>query len=326
MDLLEQTAHWISEGPGAFFYHFFLLLTLSAAFGLAWVEWRRQRDRSIHPMVIGLGIILAARLLLLIAAALSSAGLIPHHVLLPPVERMVDTVSLALIGWAFLPPRHPRRSLWTPILLGAMALPLLASPVLILLWQGDVSLQPSLNYADTWQANVWSVWQLVYLVAAGLATWPGRGAGGTRYFYSLLIAFAVLAAGRIAELLLPATVPHVATWERLSNLVAFPILLLAVYQSIVAEMQDYNRQLEELRQASMEQIKSLLALFDTSQAINTSLDLDAIVESATEGIVRILRADQCAIAFPEETNPDQMRLSAIYNPDRRGKGGGPVLF
>jgi PAS domain-containing protein len=325
MDLLERSARLMSEGSGSFFYHVVLLLILAGAIGLAWSEWRRQKDQAVRQMFTGLAVMAAMRIVLLVATALAATGVIPHTVLVPPAERMVDTVSLALIAWAFVPVEYPRRAIWGPALLTAMALPLLAAPVLILLWQGDVSLQPGLNYADTWQANVWSAWQLVYLALAGVAAWPGRSpngakAQGTRHFYTLLIALDVLAAGRITELLLPAATAHVAMWERFSNMVGYPMVLVAVYQSIVVEIHDYSRQLEDISQASLEQIKSLLALFDTSQAMTASLDLDTIVESATEGIVRVLKADQCAIAFSEESNPNQMRLSAIHNPERRGKG------
>jgi GAF domain-containing protein len=325
MDLLERSARLMSEGSGSFFYHVVLLLILAGAIGLAWSEWRRQKDQAVRQMFTGLAVMVAMRIVLLVATALAATGVIPHAILIPPIERMVDTISLALIGWAFVPVEHPRRAIWGPILLSAIALPLLAAPVLTLLWQGDLSLQSGLNYADTWQANVWSAWQLVYLGLAGVAAWPGRSpngakAQGTRRFYTLLIALDVLAAGRITELLLPAVAAQVAMWERFSNMVGYPMVLVAVYQSIVVEIHDYSRQLEDISQASLEQIKSLLALFDTSQAMTASLDLDTIVESATQGIVRVLKADQCALAFPEESNPNQMRLSAIHNPERRGKG------
>jgi GAF domain-containing protein len=325
MDLLERSARLMSEGSGSFFYHVVFLLILVGAIGLARSEWRRQKDQAVRQMFAGLAVMAAMRVVLLVAAALAAAGLISSRVLVPPVERMVDTVSLALIGWAFMSVEHPRRAIWVPVLLSAMALPLLAAPVLILLWQGDLSLQTGLNYTSTWQANVWSAWQLVYLALAAVAAWPGRSANGARApgtgrFYTLLIALSVLAAGRITELLLPAAAAHLAVWERFSNMVGYPVVLLAVYQSIVVEIHDYSRQLEDISQASLQQIKSLLALFDTSQAMTASLHLDTIVESATQGIVRVLKADQCAIAFPEESSPNQMRLSAIYNPERRGKG------
>jgi signal transduction histidine kinase len=45
-----------------------------------------------------------------------------------------------------------------------------------------------------------------------------------------------------------------------------------------------------------------------------------VLENAVQGVARALDADQCAIAFPVEDDPSQMYLSAIYNPDRPGRG------
>jgi GAF domain-containing protein len=69
----------------------------------------------------------------------------------------------------------------------------------------------------------------------------------------------------------------------------------------------------------LDQIKSLLSLFETSQRMADSRDPRTLLDTAVQGVARALGADQCAIAFPEDHEPNQMRLVAIHNPTRQGR-------
>jgi signal transduction histidine kinase len=100
----------------------------------------------------------------------------------------------------------------------------------------------------------------------------------------------------------------------------YPLLAIAIYQNVVGGLHVHSRRLEDISQASLDQIKSLLFLFEAGQQISGSLDLNVIVDNAVRGIARALVADECAIAFLESGKPGQMRLVAIYNPSRQGRG------
>ena len=116
------------------------------------------------------------------------------------------------------------------------------------------------------------------------------------------------------------TTPHLPVWERLANLIAYPLIAVAVYQHVVAGLRVHSRQLQDISQASLDQIKSLLFLFEASQKMSGSLDLTKVLDDAVQGVARALDADQCAIAFLEEGGAGQMRLAAIHNPSRKGRG------
>jgi signal transduction histidine kinase len=102
-------------------------------------------------------------------------------------------------------------------------------------------------------------------------------------------------------------------------MVAYPLATIAFYQRTVADLRLHSRQWQALGEASLDQNKSLLDLFDASQRISSSLDLSLVLESAVQAVARTLDADQCALAFPSEEDPGQMRLEAIYNPMRRAR-------
>jgi signal transduction histidine kinase len=172
------------------------------------------------------------------------------------------------------------------------------------------------GYNSFWQATVWDVWQIGLVAWAGVTVVRSRPEGWGMFFASLML----LLLGALAQWIFPAVVPHLPVWERLASLVAYPLIAVAVYQYIVAGLRVHSRELQDISQASLDQIKSLLYLFEASQQTSSSLDLSTVLDNAVRGIARVLDADQCAIAFPEVGNANQMRLVAIYNPTRQGRG------
>jgi signal transduction histidine kinase len=167
-----------------------------------------------------------------------------------------------------------------------------------------------------WQATVWTVWQLVLVLVATFALVRWRGLGWGTFLWAMLILFA----GGLLQWFYAAAVPNVPVWQRLANLVAYPLVAVAVYQGTVADLQTHSRDLQDISQASLDQMKSLLNLFETSRQTSQSLDLSTVLDHAVRGFARVLNADQCAIVFPEESESGAMRLVAIYNPTRQGRG------
>ncbi len=186
----------------------------------------------------------------------------------------------------------------------------------IALWDRALAGDATLSYNTFWQASVWAVWQLGLICLAAVAVIRSREEGWGTFLVAVLTMFL----GRLLQWFYPTVVPHLPIWERVGNLVAYPLIALAVYQDIFAGLRVHSRQLQDISQASLDQIKSLLFLFEASQQTSSSLDLPRILDSAVLGIARALDADQCAIAFPEEGHSGQMRLVAIHNPTRQGRG------
>jgi signal transduction histidine kinase len=263
-----------------------------------------------------MGGLLLARAIYAIAILVTSLTSIEDQLLLPPLGRMVDTASIILLGWAFMPmPRRGSRT-WDWVLGGSLALAVGVCLVFTILWGQASAGDAALNYNTYWQATVWAVWQLGLLVLAILGAVRSRG-GGWGMFVS---AMAVMTVGVLVQWFLPPQVPHLPVWQRLANLVAYPLVAVAIYQEMSVDVQERSRELEDISQASLDQIKSLLNLFDASQQTSSSLDLSTVLDNAVRGIARVLDADQCAIVFPEEGDSGTMRLVAIYNPTRQGRG------
>jgi two-component system sensor histidine kinase VicK len=339
---------------GSLVYHLLLLLAIEAVLGMAWDEWRRARRGPAQRLLIGFGGMALVRLGYIVAALLAMAGLADRTTLLPPLERFADTASLAFLAWALArvphaakvsgspapsPARLPREAYaadrqaqtWNLFLTATLVLASAACAASVVLWGRQLATAGAaseLDYNLTWQAAIWSGWQIGLAILVGLAVLRNRHEGWTESRSLLFLAIVVILAGQILQMasalgvIRPSAVPHLPTWERLANLIAYPLLVIALYQNIVVGLRLRSRQLQDISQASMDQIKSLLFLFEASREMSSSLDLPTVLDNAAQGIARALDADQCAIAFPQDNDPGQMRLAAIFNPARHGRGEG----
>jgi signal transduction histidine kinase/GAF domain-containing protein len=304
---------------GSLIYHLVVLLAVEAALALAWGEWRRTRRGQAKRLVLAMIGVTIVRVSYVVAALVTTAGWIEPWVLLPPVERFADAASIALLGWAFMPPAQRDVRLWDLVFGSVLALTVIACVAFGILWgQTSLALASPIDYNETWQAIVWSVWQMGLILLAGFAYVRNRGRGWGYFLTAMVILFV----GQVLQLFVPLPVANIPGWERLANLIAYPLVVVAFYQDIVLGLRLQSLELQDISQASLDQIKSLLFLFEASRQMSSSLDLSTVLDNAVQGIARALEADQCAIAFPDESDPGVMRLVAIHNPMRQGRGEG----
>ncbi len=315
MSLLVEASIILGTSLGSLVYHLLLLLAVEAILGIAWGERQRgRRDQVRRLMLASIGLTVA-RVAYVVAALITASGWVSPETLLPPVERFADTASIALLGWAFMPPvkRGPRT--WDLIFGANLVLTIAVCAVFTYLWSEALIADVTRTYNTHWQATVWTAWQMALIPLAILAALRDRQPGWGIFVAAMLVMFV----GRPLQLGFSPITAHLPTWERLANLLAYPLVAVAVYQSVVAGLRVHSRQLQDISQASLDQIKSLLFLFEASQQMSGSLDLDAVLDNAVQGVARALDADQCAITFLEE-GAAQMRLAAIHNPTRKGRG------
>lgn len=314
MSSLVQIGELASQPLATFVYSLLLLLITLAALGMAWGEWRRVGHEQSRRLLIAMTGLVLARLTYVVALALGRTGWADLRILLPPLERFVDTASIAILGWAFMPAARRNPRVWDLVFAANLLLALGACVGFIILWSWALAGDVALNYNTYWQSFVWGAWQIGLAALAMLAVRRDRGAG----WETLLVALVVVALGQIAQLIPPlANVSQVPIWERLANLVVYPLIAIGVYQRIMADLVVQNRQLQDISQASLDQLKSLLDLVEVNQQVSSSLDLTTVLDNAVSGVARALEADQSAIVFPSETNPNEMRLVAVHSPMRQ---------
>jgi signal transduction histidine kinase/GAF domain-containing protein len=317
MATLQEASTILISPVGSTAYYFLLLLAVGSGLWMAWSEWHRARSEHAQRWLVAMGGIVAVRVIFVLASLVASLGLIDRAVLLPPLERLADVASIGFLAWALLPHSWRRVRGWDWFFGVNLALAVVACVTFTILWAGALASDSMLDYNAHWQATVWAVWELVLIAVAMLAIVRDRGTAAWGVFLSAMV---LLFAGAILQLLAPANVLHLPLWQRWVNLIAYPLVAVAIYQDIFAGLRVHSREMQDISQASFDQIKNLLRIFDASRQMSTSLDLAAVLDSAVRGIARVLHADQCAIVFPDEGDVGTMRLVAIYNPVRQGRG------
>ena len=316
MTVVQGASEILKSTEGSLVYYLLVFWAVVAALGMAWAEWRRARNEQTQRLFLAMGGLVLVRAVYALVSIIATASAIDRWVLLPPLERFVDTVSIGLLAWAFMPSSKRGAHTWDWVLGGNLALAVLACLVFTILWGQALAGDGELAYNASWQASVWAVWQLGLILVGSVAFVRSQGPG----WGTLLSAMVLMLVGVLLQWLSTPGAGHLPLLQRLANLVAYPLVAVALYQEIMAGMWVQSRELQDISQASMDQMKDLLNLFEAGQRTSGSLELSRVLDYAVEGVARVLSADQCAIVFPDEGDSGTMRLVAIYNPTRQGRG------
>ena len=300
----------LSTSPGGLVYHLITLFAIEAALGIALDEWQRSHQEQHQRILFAFAGLLLTRLALMVVALLGWQGLLATAPFVPPLERFFDTLASILLCWAFLPPLLTnKRASYLFLALNLMAV-IVSYFVLAPLWYSALQEDPTLYYNGYWQETFWEVWQLVLLGLTSLTFLRYE----TKQRGLLFSAFASLLSGHLLHLLSPYGPSHTAGWERLANLVALPLFTVAIYRDTIGDLSARSRILQDISNESLEQIKGLLFLFETSQKTTASLELGTVLDNAVQGVAQVLNADLCAIAFPAEGDYNRINVAAIHNP------------
>ncbi|MBN1660950.1 MAG: GAF domain-containing protein [Anaerolineae bacterium] len=321
MPILLRATEVLSTTQGSLVYHLLVFWAVMAGAAMALGEWRRTRQEHTYRLALALSGFAAARAVYAVGALFAAWNWVSPVVLLPPLERCIDTASLAFLVWALVPAGRWSMRQWHTVLVVVLALMGGTCAILVSQWAEALAAGSAPAYNPFWQAWLWAVLQLGASLLAGYLVVRRRPAAWGIYLAGVIMfIIGICAQWWLGQWPYPATAPHIPVWQRLATLVAYPLVAFAVYQDVVAGLRVQSRELQDISQASLDQIKSLLYLFEASQQTFSSLDLPMVLDNAVRGIARVLNADQCAIAFPEEGNTGQMRLVAIHNPVRQGRG------
>lgn len=322
MSLLFDLIAQLSRPPGGLVYHLVTLFTIEASLGMALGQWQRVSHQRFGRLIVAFGGLLLARGILMALALLAQMGVLTFIALAPPLERFLDTVSVILLCWALVLPTLHLDARVSPIFLFAnLSVATAMSFVLTPLWWAAFSLDSTLDYSRHWQVILWECWQIL-LLGLACSVLIRRKSGGQDV---LLGAFACLLGGHILQLLYPPELPHVAGWERLATLVAYPLLTVVVYRAVRAELDasreelrselgSYMQDLQALSKESLRQGQEYGTLLETGRMVNASLDLAEVLQRTVDSIALGANADYGVIALLEPSSGDQMRVLAGYDP------------
>jgi hypothetical protein len=229
----------ISIPPSSALYHQIMLLIGLAGLAIAATTWRSpvSEGRTADHWRVRVLAFIGVFLFRLVPAAVS-----PDAAWAQPVERISDLGSLALLLWALVPAFHLRRHL--------SAAWLAVHGMLVLCYVGvtamaDASIVlPATHYNLVPPAYLLAICQVLTVVTAivGLAVFGGEAATEMRPETRslVLLALGTLLIGHdfhllaLAGVLPPYPAPdNVAVWVRCAQIIAYPVLVGALYCSLL---------------------------------------------------------------------------------------------
>jgi len=334
--LFDQILDLVGQPPGSLVYHFIILFAVEASLAIGVGQWMRDRDGGTARLTIAVFGVFVARALVLVASLLVWQGYLPTNVLLPPIERTVDTATLLALGWAFITMDDPAilRRNFAPDTAAASALGMIIAGFVGTYYYWFFAASRGELFNGQWLDFVWSGAQV--LVAAVSLIWM---LARVRYVYDpFLKGIMLILLGTAAgfQLVRP-DLGDVATPIRIGQIVAMPMLAAVAYRHVVEQLLHWD-EFEPSRSIApavaspttipssapapaapppdslQETVKApeplpskvkptqpqLLDVIDAVGGLLTTLEQSEIVREAPRAVATALRADIAVLAIVDE--------------------------
>jgi two-component system phosphate regulon sensor histidine kinase PhoR len=303
---------FLSSPAVTFAYYLFTFFGILAALVIAWGQWQRSDSFRAYRLTVAFSGLAFLRVMLILLNVIGRNSPEIADFWIPPFERVIALISLGFLVWGFTPYFREKEFVGTTLLGTNIVFAFIFYFLSVWNWTG-----PDFNQT-AWEI-FFVVWQ-VALVLFGAINCATK-LDDERTF--ALFSFVMLFIGYLLHTFLASDYvrPHDPVWVRLAEMIAYPLFGVAIYQGAIQSLAARSRELQNLSEISIDQIKGLISLFEATQEISSSLDLSNVLDGAAQSVAQALEADQAAIALPENgADMSQLRLVSIYNPSRKGRG------
>ncbi|MBN1120255.1 MAG: hypothetical protein JXJ17_04200 [Anaerolineae bacterium] len=336
--MFDQIINLVGQPPGSLVYHFIIFFAVEAAFAISIGQWMRERDTGTFRLALSIFLLFFGRVIVLIASLAAWQGFLPRNVLLPPVERAVDTLTIASTAWAFITMNTPdlmRRNFLADVLAaGTIGLILIAFGGTYYFWGTGTASEQLFN--GLWIDVVWAIAQ-IGLALIGLVWMSFRFK--SIYDFSLKgLTLLILGSAAAIHLGWP-VLGDVASVVRIGQILAMPMLAAIAYRHVVEQLLNidtfepswltaepastlavppgmadpapvpppgtFDETVRTDKPEPVEEIKlpvgpPLLDVVDAVGGLLVTLEPAEIVQEAPRVVATALRSDVCALAIVDE--------------------------
>lgn len=338
--MFDQILDLVGQPPGSLVYHFIILFAVEAALAISLGQWMRERDNSTARLTVATAAIFTARSLVLIGSLLAWQGFFPRNVLLPPIERAVDTITVLGLFWAFVTMDDPAilQRNFIPDLVTTVVLAMAVAGFVGTYYYWSSSAVSGQLFNGLWLDVAWNVAQVV-LSVGGLVWMLTR----VKYVYDPFLRgiMLIILGGAAAVHLVQPTLGDVAATMRVGQIIVMPMLAAVAYRHVVEQLLHWD-EFEPSRPAaeapafltppSLEPVRVepepppteeatevagkpqdapdshlqpasqavLLEVVETLGGLHNTLEQSEISREAARVVATVLRADICALAVVDE--------------------------
>jgi signal transduction histidine kinase len=301
MDLFNDAIALITHPPGDLVYFLVTLFSLQQALVTAVIARRTSpNDKRIRRWIWAIGFMLVGRAVLILLGLISNAGLISPTLILPPLERWLEIVGVILIIWAAALSEPPIRWQTTIFLILVVA----ATGYFIydlITWSTLEAI--NIAYTATPQAVIWTVGLLTMLIlflftAIFLRQVEWEWMVGIAFFWLL---------GSVAQLIWSDPMMHFSGWQRLTALIAIPMVSILVHQQLSGTAKSSPI-------APITGTKGLSSIINIAKDIEMARDIEPALMVASSKIAKALTVDMCAILLEDEED-NEIKVVAMHPPN-----------
>ncbi len=299
--LSSQIFSFMTSQQGSVIYHILLVSSIAFGFQSAFNHWRSSDFPQARRTMVGLGILLAANLLLFAVSGLGWQQILNLNILLPPLDRAFVLLGLVWVTWLWAFPEPSRAADSAAALLSL----LIASVTVLSLTDMDAIAQASFN--PTLQDGLWQLASIGMTLIGALILLVRRPSGWGNGLAFLGLAFA----GHTLYLWSDRTSGDFPGAVRLAYLAAYPILLTLPQRFPAPTVQPISVKQEasvpERRRYSADP-KTFHALLDLAAETNTT----KMSQAVTRAIAQTMLADLCFLIYLTD-NKNQLHIASGYD-------------
>ena len=314
MSIFSEAIDLLVRPPGDLVYFLVTLFALQQALLPAAIA-RRAAPEAPAPRrwLWAIGGMLAGRVALIIVGLLGLGELLAPAAWLPPLERLVEVASIALVLWALWGERAARWQTWVLGILALAGIGFFAYDMrfwLVEVAQGKIY---NLSY------GAW-IWELVALGLLSLTLISQLILRPVEWEWAV-VPLLVWMAGHGLQLGWADRSLHISGWARLASLIVLPMLAAYVHRTLFAGGVGVARAERPPERRSRRQPKFAAGQaldFDGFQTffegIESARELEPALMVASSRLARLLDAELCVIALTETTDPPHLRVVAQHPP------------
>lgn len=270
-------------------YFLFTLITLFAAFLLAWQHWQKSLSFQARRLLTVFAVLGLLKVMQVFGASLFAIDATNF-------EYALQTMSMGVLAWGFSPYLRQKKGIANIFL----SFVFVATIVILFLPITSTTLSTIL---------------LGFSVIIGVGLFLSMLPKFAEYTFAAMAAL-VLSLGTFAQLM----GGDVFSALRLSEMVAYLLLVIAVHTDFIDAIDLQSQTLLNLSESSQEQIEGLVSMFEATRGIVSSLDLTDVLNNAVKAMVDALNIDQSAVALFEDDESALLKMMATHNPSRKGHG------
>ena len=262
--------NFLTEAPGNLVYHLVLIFTLSITIQAVLNKNNGKVSTTFKRILFSLVIVLLLQCLFFLAVIFTWQGMASQQLIIPPLDRVISTLSLIILLWAAIFTHEGRAADWISLVLCLAIIGL--SIFSFTAWQVEYS---QYNFNTSWLDWSWSILTAFVLIACILLVLTQKDK--TRLPTLIFINLNLL--GYLAQLLWGSDTADYSVFIRLAHLISFP-LLPSLYLNRLE-----NLRKENLISSGLLDLAGINQLFAEARKIHHSDDLRNFSKTLSETLL-----------------------------------------